>query len=58
MRVEVAVENLREIKEIPDRNNVYYWLDFGTLLGAVPARENRRKLTKHILELSRVICSW
>ena len=35
MNVEIAVENLREIKDILDRNGVEFWLDSGTLLGAV-----------------------
>lgn len=35
MNVERAVENLREIKDILDKNGVEFWLDSGTLLGAV-----------------------
>jgi len=35
MRAEIAVENLREIKDILDKNGVEFWLDQGTLLGAV-----------------------
>ena len=35
MKAEGAVENLREIKDILDKNNVKFWLDAGTLLGAV-----------------------
>jgi phosphorylcholine metabolism protein LicD len=35
MKVEIAVENLREIKDILDKNGVGFWLDSGTLLGAV-----------------------
>jgi len=35
MKEEVAVENLREMKEILDKNRINYWLDAGTLLGAV-----------------------
>jgi phosphorylcholine metabolism protein LicD len=32
---EVAVENLREVKDVFDKNNVTFWLDSGILLGAV-----------------------
>jgi hypothetical protein len=35
MKVETAVENLREVKDVFDRNNVTFWLDSGILLGAV-----------------------
>ena len=35
MNVEIAVENLREIKDILDKIGVEFWLDLGTLLGAV-----------------------
>lgn len=35
MNEEIAVENLREVKEIFDRMGIEYWLDLGTLLGAV-----------------------
>lgn len=31
----VAVENLREIKDVFDENDIKFWLDSGTLLGAV-----------------------
>ena len=33
--VEKAIESLRKIKKILDKNNINYWLDEGTLLGAV-----------------------
>jgi hypothetical protein len=35
MNVDVAVENLKEVKDILDKNGVEFWLDSGTLLGAV-----------------------
>ena len=35
MKEEIVVENLREVKEVLDKNTVNYWLDTGTLLGAV-----------------------
>ena len=35
MKVDVAVKNLREVKEVFDKNDVNFWLDTGTLLGAV-----------------------
>jgi phosphorylcholine metabolism protein LicD len=35
MNVEVAVENLREVKDVLNKNGVEFWLDSGTLLGAV-----------------------
>ena len=34
-RKRVAVENLREIKDVFDENGIKFWLDSGTLLGAV-----------------------
>lgn len=35
MKIETVVENLREIKDIFDIIGINYWLDTGTLLGAV-----------------------
>ena len=35
MKEELAIENLKEIKEVFDKFDVEYWLDLGTLLGAV-----------------------
>jgi hypothetical protein len=35
MKVDVAVKNLREVKEVFDKVGVTFWLDTGTLLGAV-----------------------
>lgn len=35
MREEIAVQNLKEIKEVFDRAGIKFWLDHGTLLGAV-----------------------
>lgn len=35
MNIEVAVKNLREVKDVFDENNVNFWLDSGALLGAV-----------------------
>src|SRR3989344_8904592 len=31
----IMINNLKELKDIFDRNNVTFWLDWGTLLGAV-----------------------
>lgn len=35
MKEEIVVQNLREVKEVLDRNNINFWLDSGILLGAV-----------------------
>ena len=35
MREDIAVENLKQVKDVLDRYNVEFWLDIGTLLGAV-----------------------
>jgi len=35
----IAYDMLRDVTKILKENNITYWLDFGTLLGAV--RENR-----------------
>lgn len=35
MRQDLAVKNLRDIKEILDRVGDIYWLDGGTLPGAI-----------------------
>lgn len=35
MREEIAIKNLREVKEIFDKLGIKYWLDWGTLLGAM-----------------------
>jgi len=35
MKAEIAVENLREVKDVLDKNDVEFWLDSGALLGAV-----------------------
>lgn len=35
MKEELAVKNLREVKEIFDKHGVKFWLESGTLLGAV-----------------------
>lgn len=39
MRDKMAIRNLKEIKEVFDKFNVSYWLDLGTLLGAVRDRK-------------------
>ena len=39
MNIETAVKNLREVKDVFDRNNVTFWLDSGILLGAVRDRK-------------------
>lgn len=35
MREEIAVQSLREVKEVFDKAGIKFWLDHGTLLGAV-----------------------
>ncbi len=45
-----AVEALKKIKTILDRNNINYWLDEGTLLGAV--REKKLIEWDHDIDLS------
>lgn len=35
MKVGIMVENLREVKDVFDKNDVNFWLDSGVLLGAV-----------------------
>ena len=32
---EIMIENLRDIKEIFDKHNIKFWLDWGTLLAAI-----------------------
>lgn len=32
---EIMIENLKDIKEIFDKHNIKFWLDWGTLLGAI-----------------------
>ena len=45
-----AVETLKKIKTILDKNNINYWLDEGTLLGAV--REKKLIEWDHDIDLS------
>lgn len=47
---EKAIETLRKIKKILDKNNIKYWLDEGTLLGAV--REKKLIEWDHDIDLS------
>jgi len=35
MREDIAVKNLMDVKEVFERFDIRYWLDWGTLLGAV-----------------------
>jgi phosphorylcholine metabolism protein LicD len=50
MKEERAVETLRKIKKILDKNNINYWLDEGSLLGAV--REKKLIEWDHDIDLS------
>lgn len=50
MKEERAVEALRKIKKILDKNNINYWLDEGSLLGAV--REKKLIEWDHDIDLS------
>lgn len=45
-----AIETLRKIKKILDKNNINYWLDEGSLLGAV--REKKLIKWDHDIDLS------
>jgi len=50
MREERAVEALRKIKKILDKHNINYWLDEGTVLGAV--REKKLIEWDHDIDLA------
>ncbi|KYK22471.1 hypothetical protein AYK24_02020 [Thermoplasmatales archaeon SG8-52-4] len=50
MKEERAVETLRKLKKILDKKNINYWLDEGTLLGAV--REKKLIEWDHDIDLS------
>jgi lipopolysaccharide cholinephosphotransferase len=49
MREELAVENLMDVKEVFDERGIRYWLDWGTLLGAV--REGKMIEWDHDIDL-------
>ena len=50
MKEERAIDTLRKLKKILDKNNINYWLDEGTLLGAV--REKKLIEWDHDIDLS------
>lgn len=56
MKEGIAVENLREVKEIFDRFGVRYWLDLGTLLGTV--RDGKIIKWDHDIDLGTMEDSW
>jgi hypothetical protein len=56
MREEIAVKNLKEVKEIFDRAGVKYWLDSGTLLGAM--RDGKIIEWDHDIDLGAMEDSW
>lgn len=56
MREEIAVKDLKEVKEILDRFGVKYWLDSGTLLGAV--RGGKIIEWDHDIDLGMMEDSW
>ena len=35
MNEDVAIDALRQVKEVFDEYGIEYWLDYGTLLGAI-----------------------
>jgi len=49
MKEDIAIEALREVKEIFDKHGIVFWLDFGTLLGAV--RESKFISWDHDIDL-------
>lgn len=56
MDEELAVRNLREAKEILDMLGIKYWLDWGTLLGAV--RDGKIIEWDHDIDLGAMRDSW
>lgn len=40
MNEKTAIKSLQQVKRVFDKYNVEYWLDVGTLLGAVRDRKN------------------
>lgn len=56
MQEELAVKNLKEVKEVFDKHGIRFWLDAGTLLGAV--RERRIIGWDKDMELGTMSDNW